>query len=60
MNRPILTGTPAQEAQVAAAPAPSNPPPQQRTPAVPPADSLAGAFPAWDLLPASNFVRRVK
>jgi hypothetical protein len=25
-----------------------------------PQDALAGAFPAWDLLPATPFIRRVK
>ncbi|MDN0076075.1 hypothetical protein QU481_14390 [Crenobacter sp. SG2303] len=39
----------------ALAPAPNTPtePPQQQ-------DALIGAFPAWDLLPTTNFVRRVK
>jgi hypothetical protein len=36
------------------APAPTAKPPPQ------PAHPLAGAFPAWDLLPATPFVRRVK
>ncbi|WP_420998239.1 hypothetical protein ACKI2N_023845 [Cupriavidus sp. 30B13] len=30
------------------------------TPAAAPSQALAGAFPAWDLLPAAPFVRRVR
>lgn len=47
-------------------PANENPAPAA-TPTVSPAsakplyqDALAGAFPAWDLLPATPFIRRVK
>lgn len=44
---------PALAAVPVAAPAPAPAPADTR-------DALAGALPAWDLLPASPFIRRVK
>jgi hypothetical protein len=56
MNRIIIPesaqpATPADPAPVAIA---------MQQPASDPRDALAGALPAWDLLPASPFIRRVK
>lgn len=59
MNRTIIPdNTPPARPGLAPAPAVS-------APAAPPAlddarDALAGALPAWDLLPATPFIRRVK
>lgn len=59
MTRPIITDAPDQE------PKPAAPAPTQSalfTPSEPrrSADTLSGAFPAWDLVPMVHFVRRVK
>jgi len=55
MTRPIITDTLAQE------PKPAEQTASQVRPAAPPnVDTLAGAFPAWDLVPMIHFVRRVK
>lgn len=56
MNRVIIPenaqpATPADPALVATA---------AQQPASDPRDALAGALPAWDPLPASPFIRRVK
>ena len=61
MNRVIIPGataptSPTLPADLAPAPPPAPPPP---TPTQAP-DVLAGALPAWDLLPATPFIRRVK
>ncbi|HEX7863756.1 MAG TPA: hypothetical protein VF555_02340 [Variovorax sp.] len=58
MNRVIVPGTsaPASPAELAPATAPATP---QQAPVEAP-DALAGALPAWDLLPATPFIRRIK
>ncbi|WP_164546764.1 MULTISPECIES: hypothetical protein [unclassified Variovorax] len=58
MNRVIIPGAaaPASPAELAPATTPATP---QQAPAEAP-DALAGALPAWDLLPATPFIRRVK
>lgn len=51
------------DAQATPAAACANAAVSERTPAAAPADTrdaLAGALPAWDLLPASPFIRRIK
>lgn len=58
MNRVIIpdntpAATPAPAAVIATAPAAQ---PLQSDPR----DALAGSLPAWDLLPATPFIRRVK
>ena len=58
MNRVIIPGATAPTLPADLAPAPPPAPPQP-TPAEAP-DVLAGALPAWDLLPATPFIRRVK
>lgn len=63
MSRAIISGadapadtTPNADPALALAKAvPVAPPSQAETP-----DALAGALPAWDLLPATPFIRRVK
>lgn len=61
MTRDILASAPLSTAPLArpAAPAPA-PAAAAAATAAPPRDALAGLLPAWDLLPASPFVRRVK
>lgn len=59
MTRDILAPAPLSTAPLArpAAPAPAA---VAAATAAPPRDAFAGLLPAWDLLPASPFVRRVK
>jgi len=61
MNRVIIPGATAPTSPtLPAVPAPiAAPTPPQQTLAEAP-DALAGALPAWDLLPATPFIRRVK
>jgi hypothetical protein len=61
MNRVIIPGATAPASPtLPAVPAPiAAPTPPQQTLAEAP-DALAGALPAWDLLPATPFIRRVK
>ncbi|MBB1634373.1 hypothetical protein [Cupriavidus sp. UME77] len=64
MTRQILaaaTGDAAQADAVAATPGPAAATePVQAALVAPLNEALAGAFPAWDLLPAAPFVRRVR
>lgn len=65
MTRPIIggeqfQGTPVQPASAAPAPLQAAPAPLAPPDAGRPRDTLAGAFPAWDLVPTVHFVRRVK
>ncbi|MDQ8030593.1 MAG: hypothetical protein REJ50_01145 [Bordetella sp.] len=59
MIRQIVSdSTPSETAP--AAPLQPVPTAQQAAPADDPRDALAGALPAWDLLPSTGFIRRVK
>lgn len=67
MARDILAGTPASPASTPSSALPAGHPATAAPTPTPAAtagqeqrDALAGALPAWDLLPASPFVRRVK
>ncbi len=59
MTRPIITDTQGPQSPAPQAQAQQ---PQQAAPVQPPVpkDTLAGAFPAWDLVPTTTFIRRVK
>lgn len=63
MTRPIISGEQFQNPSAQPA-APAAQPPAKAAPAAPdparPRDTLAGAFPAWDLVPTVHFIRRVK
>jgi hypothetical protein len=59
MTRQFLTDQQPAPPAPAAAPA-SQPAVQQQSAKSAYQDALAGAFPAWDLLPATPFIRRVK
>lgn len=58
MTRNFLGDTPAPAGTAPAAVPPQSPAPAAQPTA--PKDALAGALPAWDLLPATPFLRRVK
>lgn len=63
MTRPIITDTVAQAVNPsaqAAGPTPTHVAVVSAAAPQNPADTLAGAFPAWDLVPMQHFVRRVK
>lgn len=60
MTREFLSAPSAAPAAAAIAAAARVAPVPAATPPLLPAHPLAGAFPAWDLLPAAPFVRRVK
>lgn len=61
MTRQFLNDQPASASVPASAGAPSGVPAAPVRDARPVLqDALAGAFPAWDLLPATPFIRRVK
>jgi hypothetical protein len=59
MTRPIISGEQFQNPPATQTPAPQV---QAQAPLAPaqPRDTLAGAFPAWDLVPTVHFIRRVK
>ncbi|MGE8357401.1 MAG: hypothetical protein ACN6N0_13515 [Microvirgula sp.] len=60
MTREFLNTQAAPDAAQQAAPAPAAPSVPVAAPAARPGDALIGAFPDWDLLPVTHFVRRVK
>lgn len=62
MTRDILASAPLSTAPVAPPAAPASAASAASTTTAPrePRDAFAGLLPAWDLLPASPFVRRVK
>lgn len=62
MTRPIITNQPTPMNAVGN-PDKSMQQPPSEAPAHPPSvpkDTLAGAFPDWDLVPVTQFVRRIK
>lgn len=60
MTREFLNTQPAPDAASQTAPVPAAPSVPVAAPAARPGDALIGAFPDWDLLPVTHFVRRVK
>lgn len=62
MTRQFLTDPAAQAQPADSAPGvrPADPAPAQASPVPTRQDALAGAFPEWDLLPETPFIRRVK